>query len=97
MRNNKKDIVIQSLVERKLNKSDSKSHKYDYYEELSIAEKRLQILNEKRKEQLSKELKGQWVIIVFNASKFEIFVPENQNIEDAKKCFLAKLEKRSKK
>lgn len=95
MRNsNSKDIVIHSLVDKKQNKADSKIAKYDYCEELSIKEKKALKLAELRAKQLKKEQKGQWVKIVTEHGKFQIFIPKGKNIEKMKNQFIEKLSKR---
>lgn len=97
MRNNNKPIIIHSLIERKLNQSESGTAKYDYFAELTVAEKRLLKLQQSRANQLKKEKKGQWVAVVTEHGKFQIFVEKGHNIEKAKNCFIEKLNKRAKK
>ena len=97
MRNRNKDIVIHSLVEKKLNLEDSKTAKYDYSEALSIAENRAKKLKVLMDRQKNKESEGWWMKIVHEKRRYEILVKKGENIEERKTQFFEKLKQRAKK
>lgn len=96
MRNQNKDIIIHSLVEKKQNKTESKTPKYDYCEEMSISEKRLESLRVLREIQAKKEKSGKWISVIHETGKYQMFVPKGHNIEKSKQNFIKKLEQRAK-
>jgi hypothetical protein len=96
MRNNNPDIIIHSLVDRKLNKEDSSNPKYDYMEEISIDNNRRDKLAKVRRKQAELEQTGNWVSVTHTSGKYLVLVCFGEDEASRINHFIEKLDKRPK-